>query len=174
MIGYHDLEPAADPPPNASLQYEQPGNIPVTVKTERRGDLLTVDLLAHDELFDNERYVASPDLFAVAYAAGEDYVPPIPILKFPLNLGGPGWTWSGTLSSEKDPHPATATVSTHEAKVTVGASTFWTVRCDVDMVIAPYRNAPVVARHLSFWFEKGHGLIKRDFAGTQIRQPVFR
>jgi hypothetical protein len=173
MVGHDDIKPEAAPPARATLLYQQPPPIPLKIKSSLKGEEFTISLYAHDDLFDYEKYIATHDQFSIVHGAGEDYVPPIPLLKFPLNLGGPGWSWLGTLSSEENPHPARATITTAPDTVTVGMATFWTVRVTVDMTISPYRGAPAVARRMVYWFEAGHGLIKRDFAGTSIRAPLL-
>jgi len=171
-MAHDDLKPEAEPPPMASLLYGAPPPIPVSVKTERKGSEYTINLYSHGELFDFEKYRTSIESFSLAQAAGEEYVPPIPLLEFPANIGGPDWAWTGTLSSEEDPHPAHATVTTRRDQIMIGEAEAGVVRVDVEMVIEPHGGEPAAERRLSFWFDNGHGLVKRQFGETSIRQPA--
>ena len=111
-------------------------------------------------------------IFSVSQAAGEEYVPPIPVLEFPLKVGGPPIRWSGTLSSELSPHHATARIVISTDKVAVGDGAVSTIRSDVEIDIDPLNRTPATQRRLSFWFEPGKGLIKRQFGATSAREPA--
>lgn len=171
MVSRESLKPDSDPPPHAQLMYGAPPLIPIDVKTERKGHDFTIDLFAHGELFDFEKYVSTMDYFAVAQAAGEEYVPPIKILEFPLNVGGTARFWEGTLSSELTPQPAHATIRAYSDKVAVGDVSVSTIRSDVEIVLG-HDHRPATERRLSFWFEEGKGLIKRQFGTTSTREAT--
>jgi len=172
MVSHDELRPEADPPARAQLMYSAPPLIPVQVKTERKGDQLTINLIAHGELFDFEKYIADSDHFAVALAAGDEYSPPIPILTFPLNVGAGPTEWSGTISNELTPHKATAEIEVSTDNVTVGDAPVRTVRADVTINIEAYSDQPETERHLVFWFQEGKGLIKREFGSASTREPA--
>lgn len=172
MMTREDLQPDGAPPAQEHLLYGTPPLIPIQVKTSKKGPDLTIDLLAHGELFDSERYQSTDATFAVAQAAGEDYVPPIPILQFPLNVGGAAWTWSGTLSSDRDPHPSVARISTSFDKILLGQNPVWAVKAEVNIVIDVHTPDRSAERRLTFWFMKGNGLIQREFGSGSVRKPI--
>ncbi len=172
MMPRSELNPDTDPPSHAQLMYIAPPLIPVDVKTERKGQSFTINLYDHGELFDFEKYVSNEEGFFVSQAAGEDYVPPLPILLFPINVGGPALSWRGTLSSELSPHPASASIQVWADKVTVGDAAVATIRSDVEITIEAHDHSQSTERRLTFWFQPGKGLIKRQFGTTSAREPV--
>lgn len=170
-ISRAEVKADADPPEHAQMMYSAPPLIPVELKTERHGSNFTINLMAHGEIFDFEKYVSTDDSYSVSQAAGEDYVPPIPVLQFPLSVGGTPWTWKGNLFSELEAQPSHATITVSTDKVTIGQSAVSTIRSDVLVVIEPHGTMPGATRRMTFWFQEGHGLIKRQFGPTSMREP---
>lgn len=171
MMTRKDLMPDTPPPRSARLTYGSPPAIPVTVQTFRRNDDYRIDMLAHGELFDSEAYKLNSECFALSEGAGEEFNPPIPILQFPMNVDGGQWSWAGTLSSERDPHPAKATIVSKTEELTFGQSSVWTVQIDVNIKLEGSESSLPANRKLKFWFGKGYGLIKRQFGNISIREP---
>jgi hypothetical protein len=171
MLTRDDVQPDADPPPKAKLLYLGT-TVPVTVKAERKGDIFTINLLAHGDLFDSEEYVKTLDGLALSNAAGEVYSPPIPLLKFPLAVGDEPMTWVGTLSGELDPHRASAKISSSKESVTLGQTSAETIRVQVDILLESISEGESAERRLVFWFLPKKGVVKRQFGTTSTREPV--
>lgn len=168
---FEDIKPTGAPPATALLRVEGV-DVPVKVKTTTKGEDFTIDLTSHDELFDFERYFVKDDVFALAEAAGEVYEPAIPLLKFPFFVGQPTGTWTGTLSSERSPHPAHATITIDKGDLQFQGATVETVHVNVLIFLDQPSDQSSARRTLEFWFAPNKGLLKREFNGSSIREPT--
>ena len=120
-------------------------------------------------MLDSEKYQIQPSSFNLVNAAGEDYVQPIPLLKFPMNVGD-SWKWSGQMVTGPVARKADAVVTTSDDKVDMGSPAD-ALLVEVDLSMYSGASEPAT-RRLSFWFVKGKGLVKRDFAGSTSRAPT--
>lgn len=138
--------------------------IPVTVKSEVIGKLLSVRTFADNAEIEHEGYRIEPDAFLLIQAGGETFDPPLPVLKFPLRIGD-AWTWSGTLRAGEASSPADAKVATIRESLFTPQSE--ALRVNVELTL---RRGAGSKRNLSFWFLEGRGLVQREF-GASIRRP---
>ncbi len=165
-----ELAPDAKIPTKANLKI---GNIdmPVEVLQVNTSTQMKLTLQAHGQDFENEIYRISPQSFELEDAAGERYVEPLPLLKFPMKVGD-SWKWVGTMTAGDEPHKATASVVTASENLMLPMSgSTATVLVDVDLTIESGGPSPAT-RKLRFWFVKDKGLVKRQFGIGSSREPV--
>lgn len=142
------------------------------IEQKRDGTQIQIDLVAFDTVIESERYDSTPDAFSVMDAGGEQYEPPIPLIKYGMHIGD-AWTWSGNLKTGPEPHRTTAKVTTSTENLASGGNTFPNaVRIDVVLSIDSGRpNAPSM-RKLQFWIAKNLGVVKRSFGDYSTREPL--
>jgi hypothetical protein len=66
---------------------------------------------------------------------------------------------------------ATATITAGNETLYIKGLAADTIKVVVDLNLDADPNRPPLKRQLVFWFQKGHGLIKREFGSASIRQP---
>jgi hypothetical protein len=162
-----DLKPDGDPGPKAKMVMSGM-IIPVDVKTKASPQEFDIDLWYQGELFEEEQYHVTPDEFQLVNSASETYSPPIPLLRFPMNVGDV-WKWSGQMITGPVGRGAKATIRTQDDKVDMGAATD-ALMVEVDLSIESGASEPAM-RRLTFWFVKGKGLVKRQFGDSTSRLP---
>lgn len=163
-----DLKP--DGVPGTKAQMVMSGMIiPVDLKTKSVGQEFDIDLWYQNELFEEEQYKVTPDGFQLVNAAGETYSPPIPLVKFPMNVGDV-WKWSGQMITGPVGRGAKALIRTQDDKVDLGSPTD-ALMVQVDLSIESGASEPAM-RHLTFWFVKDKGLVKRQFGDSTSRLPA--
>jgi len=146
--------------------------VPVRVKAVKEGDMFTVNLYSHDELFDFEKYVVEDGRFSLAEGALETYKPAIPLLVFPFHFEQASREWEGMLSSESEPHPAHATIDVSKDEISWSGSSTQTFRVTVVIFLDDVNNPTLAKRTLEFWFAPENGLLQRRFDNASIREPV--
>src|SRR5205085_4343464 len=87
-----ELKPDGDPGTRAKMVMSGM-IIPVDLKTRTDPKGFFIDLWYEGEKFEEEQYRSTPEEFQLVNAAGETYSPPIPLLRFPMNVGD-AWKWS--------------------------------------------------------------------------------
>lgn len=162
-----DLKPDDDPGVKAKMVMSGMV-IPVDVKTKTIAPDFAIDLWYEGELFEEEQYRTTPNEFQLVNAAGETYAPPIPLLRYPMNVGD-AWKWSGQMITGPVGRGAKATIRTQDDKVDMGAPTD-ALRVEVDLSIESGATEPAM-RRLTFWFVNGKGLVKRQFGDSTSRLP---
>jgi hypothetical protein len=167
-------------PKIASLEeirpFEEPNNsailnlagmeIPVEVDTEMDGPQRTIALVCNGETIEQERYVIGDDEFNLAFAAGEQFVPPLPIMVFPMSVGE-GWEWSGQLISSNLKQHANAKVVTESSRAQIDGRSVPSVKVSVKLQLEPKME-----RSLAFWIVEGKGVVRREFGDESVREPV--
>jgi len=143
--------------------------IPVEVKIDKSAEDMTISLISREALLDTEKYRTAEKEFDVVNAAGEDYSPPIPLLKFPMNIGD-SWSWKGQMVTAPTSRKATAVITTTDDQVDMGSPAD-ALRVDVTLSMESGASAPAM-RTLTFWFVKGKGIVKRDFGANTSRVPA--
>lgn len=133
----------------------------------------------HGVTFEHEAYRFDKSRFSLWRAGGELYDPVIPLLIDPI-IAGSKWDWSGKMilaadgtpsTSPESVTPANATVSLSNDKLNLRAGAVDAMR--VDVLLKMDSGGPTKAeRKLSFWFVKGQGLVKREFAASSTRIPA--
>lgn len=141
--------------------------IPVDVSVLTSGDLIRFRLKAHDAILEEETYRVLPQGLQLVSAAGERYDPPIFIVRYPFR-DGDRWSWNGTIESGDRHRQATAVVSVEGEKINLAGGQFDAIRVDVQLT---YVGEPA-RRTLSFWFNPGHGIVKREFGAGSTREPL--
>ena len=163
------ISPTATIYPKAELKLADI-EIPVEVSQKLNGKEMTVELLSYGQVFEKEIYRAEDDSFCLVDAAGEKYTEPLPLLKFPMNVGD-GWRWTGTMTSGSEPHKASARVSTSTEQLLLPSGPAESVLVVVDLEIDGGSPTPAT-RKLRFWFAMGKGLVKRQFGIGSSREPT--
>jgi hypothetical protein len=145
-------------------------DIPVEVAQTEADGKLQIDLKAYGQVFETEKYGIDPNKFSLIDAAGETYSDPLPLLKFPMNVGDI-WRWDGTMTAGAEPHKSSAVVTTSAEQLLVpGLGTSDSVLVVVDLSIESGAQTPAT-RKLRFWFVKDKGLVKRQFGIGSTREP---
>lgn len=164
-----DLKPDATVPVKASLKIGEV-NMPVEIRQKNELDTVRLEIDAHGQTFETEVYRATEKSFDLVDAAGEIYDKPLPLLKFPMNVGDT-WKWVGTMRSGDEPHKASATVTSASESIMVPSSgSTESVLVVVDLNIESGGPTPA-NRKLRFWFVKDRGLLKRQFGIGSSREP---
>jgi hypothetical protein len=164
-----DLQPDAAPGDEAELVLAGT-RLPVELRHSQQAEMLTLELLAHGELLEREVYRSLPEEFGLVEASKERYDPPLPLLRFPLQIGET-WEWSGTMEMAASPRPVTATVATASDKLYLGEAPTEAVKVSVHLAIDAGPNLPPAKRELTFWFAPGRGLVRREFGAASHREP---
>lgn len=151
----------------ANLNY---GGTTIAVTMERiaKGSTIEFALSAHGQVLETETYRLEPAFFALV-SIDEVFEPPLTLLKFPMQVGDK-WTWEGRLKMGSLDHPAKARVETREEKLVVGRRDPFTLRVDAELEIESGASSPA-KRQLTFWFERGHGIVKREIGTATVREP---
>ncbi len=164
-----ELLPDALYSPKAVLNY---GGTPVAVEMKREVEDSTVKfmLLAHDQVVETETYMSSVGEFALV-SIDEEFVPPLPLLKFPMTIGE-GWTWKGELVVGGRRHAAEAEIkpSTEQLYLTK-AGGLNTVKVEVHLQIDT-KTATPAKRPITYWFVKGKGIVQREIGKATSRAPA--
>lgn len=142
----------------------------VQVKAVSKDRLFNIELWYAGEIFETESYEVLPETVSLVNAAGETYDPPVPLLRFPMNVGD-AWDWKGKMMTGPISHDSAATVTTGADKVDMAGSQSDAVRVDVDLRMDSGTDKPAL-RRLEFWFVKGKGLVKREFGSSTSREPL--
>lgn len=142
--------------------------IPVDVKRREVGTEVVLELWAHGQIVQQERYATTRDAFSLRTAGGEHYEPALPLVKFPMDVGA-HWDWSGTMTAGERNHAAKGTVTTSSEQVYVPAPE---TAVKVQVALELESGGPQPAkRTLTFWFVEGRGVVKRAFGAGSAREP---
>lgn len=164
------LDPAAAPEPHEVLTLAG-DKIPVEVAARQSNGALTLLIQAHGSVFDREEYRNDLDSFGLSYAAGERYEPPIPLLRFPMNVGQ-AWSWKGTMTESAAPIRAHADVRTSMSKLAIGGTPQSAVQVEVALYLQENPQEDPKRRDLTFWFVEGKGVARREFGTESARGPA--
>lgn len=168
------LKPGASPPKEASLILNGT-EIPVVLKEKRETGFVLYSWIvdssgeAGDPVeVESEKYFDTTDLFSFAATAQEKYDPPISLVQYPMTVGK-GWDWAGEVITGKTRAKATATISSKSDTLNLPSGKVATLMVKVDLryegISSPNK------RELKFWFEPGHGLIRRELWASSTRTP---
>ena len=159
-----------------ALPYEQAYIIydgyPVeaTVQAVNRPGEVDFSFEAHGDVLDLELYSYDEKTFRYRGNGDETYTPPIPLLKFPLEVGD-SWTWAGNFNWGNRDRKAPAEISTESERLNTLAGEFGTVKVTVEIEIESGGEKPV-GYTLHFWFAPKRGLVRREFANNTTREPM--
>lgn len=142
--------------------------IPVEVKRRSEGTEVILELWAHGEIVQQERYESAKDAFSLKVAGGEHYEPPLPLVKFPMEIGA-SWRWKGAMIAGERSHSAQGSVTTSTEQVYAPTPE---AAVKVEVALELDSGGPVAAkRTLTFWFVEGRGVVKRAFGAGSTREP---
>lgn len=169
QVTLENLRPEASPGTKGQLVL---GGLQVPIGIVRSvvGNLMTLDLRAHDESFETETYEFDKSQFALTQASEESFTPPLPLLKFPMKVGD-AWTWKGSIKSGAE-RPAEASISTRPDKVYLaGGQQEDALMAEVKLTMDSGTRTPA-ERRLAFWFVKNKGVVKREIGSGSTRLPA--
>lgn len=167
-----DLRPGGSPGKNAILRLGDgktgkgtvaPTEFPVTLRYEKKGESVSIELLTQGESIERELYEATPTAFRILAATEDTFAPGIDIVRFPAH-DGQDWEWNGKVIYAGISRPAQAKV--HLKKEQPGLA------CEVNLKIQADPGRPDLLRRLRFWFEKDKGVVRRSFGDVSTRLPV--
>jgi hypothetical protein len=164
-----ELKPDALPGKEAQMVL-QSLELPVELLQERNGNTVKLILKSTGAVFEEEVYESTDEAFALVFAAGETFNPPLPLLRSPLK-DGDSWEWSGKMESGGIARQAQATISTSQDNVQEIDKTHEAVKTDVRLEIQGGGPTPA-KRALAFWFVPGRGVLAREFGVASKREPL--
>jgi hypothetical protein len=168
VLSTQEISPAA-PPGEYAVLVLAGTRFPVEIATKSQDRFFTIELKAHGEVLETERYVSTVSEFALLEAALETYRPPLPLLRFPMAIGE-SWTWAGTLGVEDTFHSAEATIATSQGKLNAEGHNEDALTVRVQLKIDGDSGQPAI-RNLAFWFVPGKGILRREFGHSSTRMP---
>jgi hypothetical protein len=134
------------------------------MKTVISGSSISFQAISAGNLVDEEIYDVQGHSILLKRAAGENFEPPITLLKSPLNVGD-HYSWKGVLACEIEKIEGHATITSSNDFVPVKDKSEEAVKVEVDLKFGQGAN-----RKLSFWFVKGKGVLKTEIF-KNIREP---
>ena len=135
-----------------------------TLTTKQVGTTVHFQALSEGTLIDEEVYDIQGKTILLKKAAGENFIPPVTLIQFPLDVGEQ-YPWKGKLACEMDQIDGTATVTTSTDFVPVNDKSEDAIKVEVNL-----KFGTGATRKLAFWFVKGHGVLKTEMA-KNIREP---
>ncbi len=144
--------------------------VPVTLAVEKKDGKILVKSMAFEEALEVEGYQVTDSELMLTDAIGENYDPPVPLLRADLQQGET-WDWKGTISSGANPYSVRAELSVNNEKLNLPGVDDNAVHVRMVLFIDGVGPKPA-KRELGFWFVPKKGLIKRDFGAASKREPV--
>jgi hypothetical protein len=144
--------------------------IPVQIVTKHDGQEFMIELRAHGQTFEQERYVDGPTAFSFHGTSDETYVPDIDLVRFPMHVGD-SWDWSGTVSSGGISRKASAEVKTSPKSLYFGDASAQAIEVEVDLSLFSQGEKLPASRKLKFDFVPGQGILRREFGDASVREP---
>jgi hypothetical protein len=168
LIRIDEVQPHRAPNPIATLELAG-AEVPVRLRATTTDSLLTIEGIAHGEVIEQEVYRWDRERFSLVGGAGEEYDPPIDLLRFPMNVGD-RWQWKGKATAVARPLPAEAEVVTELDRVQSGGDTVPAIKIQVWLSV--HDAARPIRRNLTFWVVEGKGVVQREFGRESIRRGV--
>ena len=135
-----------------------------TLKTKTEGTVVSFQALSEGTMIDEEVYDFQGNTIVLKKAVGENFMPPMTLIKFPLEVGSQ-YQWQGKLCCEMDSLDAHAAVTTSTDFVSLKDKSEDALKVEVNLTFGSGGT-----RKLSFWFVKGKGILKTEMYKT-IREP---
>lgn len=167
-----DLKPDATPPELGSIlligtQFD------VVLKEIKEGDTTTYKWLTPEEeggsLVEEEQYSLQNSTFSLASKSAESFNPPIPLLKFPFEVGDT-YEWKGEQQRGQGRYPATATITSSSEILNLPVGKFEAIRIDVNLLVEA-GSPGGISNTFKFWFKPQEGLVMREFGVGSSREP---
>lgn len=134
------------------------------LKTKKDGTEVSFQAISEGTIVDEEIYDVNDQSIFLKAAAGENFEPPILLLKFPLRVGD-HYPWKGKLCCEIERISGTAMVTTSTDFVRGKDKSDDAIKAEMILKFGEGAN-----RKLSFWFVKGKGILKTEMA-KNVREP---
>jgi hypothetical protein len=142
------------------------------IKQSNDGDQVTIDLLSEGQLIESEIYKSTGENFSVINAGGEQYEPPLPLIRYGMHVGE-AWKWSGQLMTGPAARKAAASIKTSTEGMSIdGGIVPNTIKVEVELSIDSGRVGEPSKRKLTFWIAPEMGVVKRAFGDYSLRTPV--
>ncbi|MEI8282650.1 MAG: hypothetical protein WCG75_09625 [Armatimonadota bacterium] len=135
-----------------------------TLETKSEGATVSFQAVSEGKMIDEEVYEVQGKTIVLKKAVGENFTPPITLIKFPLEVGSQ-YQWQGKLCCELDTLDAHAAVTTSTDFVSLKDKSEDALKVEVNLTFGSGGT-----RKLSFWFVKGKGILKTEMVKT-IREP---
>lgn len=144
--------------------------MPIKMERKATGERVQFVMLLHDVPIDSETYLSTDSNFDLSAFGREEFIPAIPLLKFPV-LADDNWEWAGKFGPPENLLAATATIAHEQEPLNIPGGTFDTLKTVVNLSFESTPNQKGT-RKLMFWFDKNKGgLIKRQTNFGVTRQP---
>jgi len=161
------LNPDALYSPKAELIYTG-WNLPVEMTRKLEPGKVRFEFSTLGTVVDSETelYETNEQVFGLMEMNMEAYSPPIPLLKFPMNVGET-WQWKGVQESGGRQHKAWADIKSKIVKMPeIGIEE--AVQVTVSLFVESNAGRPS-ERSIEFWFTKGRGIVKRTYGEAIAR-----
>ena len=135
-----------------------------SLKTKKDGSSVHFQAISEGKVIDEEVYDVQNRTILLKEAVGENFLPPITLIEFPLEVGSQ-YQWKGKLACELNKIDGSATVLTSTDFVSLKDKSEDAIKVEVNLSFGSGGN-----RKLSFWFVKGQGILKTEMVKT-IREP---
>ena len=147
---------------------------PVKVSQKQEGDFLQIDLLGHGQVIESERYKSTGEEFSLVTAVGEEFSPPVPLVKYGMRVGET-WKWEGKTHTGPAEHAATAKVVTSSESLPIKGQTVANV-IRIDVILAFDSGIPdkPAERKLSIWIAPEMGVVRRSYDNYSVREPPVK
>lgn len=164
-----DIKPATLPYTKGALLLEGT-EIPVDLRSVSKADKFTIELVAHGEVIELERYADGGASFGLVEIGGQVFAPELPLLRYPFNPGN-SWDWKGKLGMANWATNCSGKVSTSSERLNLPGGPYDTVKVSVKLAIDNGPGRPA-ERTLEFWFKPAGGIIKRQIHMSSTREPL--
>jgi hypothetical protein len=167
-MSFEELKPTQVAYSEANLYYTGT-EVPVEVVTSNENGLYRIRLTAFGEVIETEEYQVDGQSFAMARILGENYTPPMTLLKNPVSEGKSNW--KGRMESGGIGRDASAEITVSKGKTPAqeGVATMQAIIATVDLSIGE-AGQPPSKRTLKFYFVPGKGLLYREFGAMGSRR----
>jgi hypothetical protein len=141
-------------------------NVDAKFKTSIMGEEQVLELVAHGDLLEREVYRVNESGISLIRALSEEYSPPLPLMKFPFNVGDKKEIWKGKMLVGTESLNCSAEIVSSESTVNLASRSVGAIQIDVNLAIDQGNES--IPRKLSFWFVPDRGILRREF-GTSVR-----
>ncbi len=142
-------------------------NIDARLEADRSEGTLELAILTDDQVVERENYKFSEGSFKFAGTMDDTYDPPVPLVKFPMEVGDT-WSWGGTIKSAGIEREATAKIASSNEVLNISGGPYETVLVTVNIWIDADQEEKA-ERSMKFWFVPGKGIIQRDYEHSMTR-----
>jgi hypothetical protein len=134
------------------------------LQTKREGTVVRFQATSDGNIVDEEIYDVQENTILLKAAAGENFEPPVTLIKFPLSVGDQ-YKWKGKLKCEIEHINANAIITTSTDFVQCKDKCDDAIKAEMNLKFGEGAN-----RKLSFWFVKGKGIVRTEMS-KNIREP---